>query len=68
MMKPMKKLKILLNFWYKTLTKNVISKLIEDIIYKRLAFSDRYIKELQTTYKISFEDAYRIVFETHFSR
>ena len=42
------------------------SKLIEDIIYKRLAFSDRYIKELQTTYKISFEDAYRIVFETHF--
>lgn len=42
------------------------SKLIEDIIYKRLAFSDRYIKELQATYKISFEDAYRILFETYF--
>lgn len=42
------------------------SKLVEDIIYKRLAFSDRYIKELQATYKISFEDAYRIVFETYF--
>ena len=42
------------------------SKLVEDIIYKRLAFSDRYIKELQATYKISFEDAYRIIFETYF--
>lgn len=42
------------------------SNLIEDIIYKKLAFSERYIKELQSTYKINFEDAYKILFEVHF--
>lgn len=42
------------------------SDLIKDIIHKRLAFSDRYIEELQTTYKISFEKAYKILFETYF--
>lgn len=42
------------------------SNLIEDIIYKRLAFSERYIDELRKTYKISFEEAYKILFETYF--
>lgn len=40
--------------------------LIKDIIYKKLAFGERYMLELSRTYGISFEDSYRIVFETHF--
>lgn len=40
--------------------------LIRDIIYKKLAFGERYMRELSKTYGISFEDSYRIVFETHF--
>lgn len=40
--------------------------LIRDIIYKKLAFGRRYMDELCRTYGISFEDSYRIVFETHF--
>lgn len=40
--------------------------LVKDIIYKKLAFGERYMHELSQTYGIGFEDSYRIVFETHF--
>jgi hypothetical protein len=40
--------------------------LIRDIIYKKLAFGERYMNELSQAYGMSFEDSYRIVFETHF--
>jgi len=40
--------------------------LIKDIIYKKLAFGKRYMQELTKTYGTSFEDSYRIVFETYF--
>ena len=42
------------------------SDLIREIIHKKLAFSDRYISELQNTYKIPFEEAYKILFETYY--
>jgi len=40
--------------------------LIKDIINKKLTYSDKYLEELQNTYGIKFEDAYKILFETHF--
>lgn len=40
--------------------------LIKDFIYKKLAFGKTYMDQLQNTYKMSFEDSYRIVFETNF--
>lgn len=42
------------------------SDLIKDFIYKKLAFGKSYMNQLQKTYKMSFEDSYRIVFETNF--
>ena len=39
--------------------------LIQKIIHKKIAFSDRYIKELENTYNLTFDDAYSILFETH---
>lgn len=53
-------------FGIKDLYENSHTDLIKEIIYKKLAFSERYIKELQNTYKMSFEDSYKIVFETNF--
>ncbi|WP_129750044.1 hypothetical protein [Flavobacterium beibuense] len=41
-------------------------ELIRDIIFKKIAFSKRYMEELAGAYTLTFEDAYKIVFECHF--
>jgi len=55
----------LIFFGIKEIYEQCHTDLIEKIIHKKIAFSDRYIKELQNTYKMSFEEAYTILFETH---
>jgi len=40
--------------------------LIEDIIDKKVTFSDKYLNELQNTFKLDFNQTYKILFETHF--
>lgn len=39
---------------------------IKDIINKKLTFTEKYMKELQTSYGLSFNDSYKILFETHY--
>lgn len=42
------------------------SDLIKEIIYRKLSVGDNYMNQLQNAYKMSFEDSYRIVYETNF--
>jgi hypothetical protein len=39
---------------------------IKDIINKKLTFNEKYMKELEVAYGLSFNDSYRILFETHY--
>ena len=52
-------------FGIKEIYETCHTDLIQKIIHKKIAFSDRYIKELENTYNLSFDDAYSILFETH---
>lgn len=40
--------------------------LIQDIIDKKITFSDHYIKNIESTYGLSFNETYKILFETHY--
>ncbi|MCD2260209.1 HNH endonuclease [Psychroserpens luteolus] len=40
--------------------------LIMDVINKRITYSDNYIKQLENNYGLTFEDAYRVIFETYY--
>ena len=40
--------------------------LIQEVIYKKIAFGERYLKELSRTYNLGFEDVYKMLFESHF--
>lgn len=40
--------------------------LIKDIIDKKVSFNNSYMKQLQTTYGLNFEETYKIVFETYY--
>lgn len=42
------------------------SALIKDIIDKRIAYGGAYLKQLQSTYKLDFNQSYRILFETDY--
>lgn len=42
------------------------SDLIKDWIYRKLAVGNSYMDQLQKSYNMSFEDSYRIVYETSF--
>lgn len=52
-------------FGVKEIYEECHTDIIQKIIHKKIAYSDKYIKELQNTFKISFDDAYSILFETH---
>ena len=52
-------------FGIKEIYETCHTDLIQKIIHKKIAFSDRYIKELENTYNLTFDDAYSILFETH---
>lgn len=43
------------------------SDIIKDIIDKRITYCDEYLSRLQTDYKMDFNEAYRILFETHYN-
>jgi len=53
-------------FGIKDIYEKCHTSLIRDIIYKKIAFGQSYMKHLENTYKMSFEDSYRVVFETNF--
>ena len=42
------------------------SDLIKEIINKKLTYSNRYLEIIKNTYGISFEESYRILFETYY--
>ncbi|AEW00163.1 hypothetical protein A4D02_28485 [Niastella koreensis] len=42
------------------------SALIKDIIDKRIAYGGTYLKQLQSTYNLDFNQSYRILFETDY--
>lgn len=40
--------------------------LIRDVVFKKLAFGPRYIQQLQHTYGMTFDDSFKVLFETYF--
>jgi hypothetical protein len=40
--------------------------IIKDIINKKLTFTDKYMEELESSYGLSFNDSYKILYETHY--
>lgn len=52
-------------FGIKEIYETCHTDLIQKIIHKKIAFSDKYIKELESTYNLHFDDVYSILFETH---
>ena len=62
------KLKASISFFdIKVLYEKCHSDLIKDIIDKRITYCDEYLTRLQTDYKMDFNEAYRILFETHYN-
>lgn len=42
------------------------SNLIKEIVNKKLTFSNKYLQIIKDSYGISFEESYKILFETHY--
>lgn len=40
--------------------------LVEDIIDKKITFSNKYLAELQSVFGLNFKETYKIIFETHY--
>ena len=40
--------------------------MIQDIIDKKITFSDRYLSIIQSTYGLDFQTTYKMLFETHY--
>jgi len=62
------KLKATISFFdIKAIYEKCHSEIIKDIIDKRITYCDEYLSRLQTDYKMDFNEAYRILFETHYT-
>ena len=53
-------------FGIKDIYEKCHSDLIKDIIDKRITYSAKYLKEIEKTFKLDFESAYRVLFETNY--
>lgn len=53
-------------FGIKEAYENCHSNLIKEIVNKKMTYSDRYLKIIEDTYGITFEESYRILFETYY--
>lgn len=61
------KLKATISFFdIKAIYEKCHSDIIKDIIDKRIIYCDEYLLRLQSDYKMDFNEAYRILFETHY--
>lgn len=62
------KLKATISFFdIKAIYEKCHSDIIKDIIDKRITYCDEYLSRLQMDYKLDFNEAYRILFETHYN-
>lgn len=53
-------------FGIKEIYEKCHSDLIKEIVNKKLSYSDKYLEIIKDTYGISFEESYRILFETYY--
>lgn len=62
------KLKATITFFdIKAIYEKCHSEIIKDIIDKRITYCDEYLRRLQIEYKIDFNEAFRILFETYYN-